>query len=159
MGKLMALKNKAGDKANEVAESLKDKKDAYLKALGVTDAMGTCYYLYLVDESTMKPVVPCCPHLKNRNKSMPLGHCEECNYPVRMSFKDADWETTHKMLVTAIPLMQLTLKAAKVYNMASGLVNMMGYPVPSIPAEYLGQADAAVGTLSSESSIADYTAQ
>jgi hypothetical protein len=158
MGRLMALKNKASEKASEVAESLKDKKDAYLKALGVNDVMGTYYYLYLVDESTMRPVVPRCPHLKNRNKSMPLGHCEECRYPIRMSFKDADWETTHKMLVTAIPLMQLTLKAAKVYNMASGLVNMMGYPIPSIPAEYMDKADAAVGTLSSESSIADYTA-
>ena len=62
------------------------------------------------------------------------------------------------MLITAIPLMQLTVMAAKVYNMASGLANKMGYPVPKIPTELMAQADAAVGTLSKERSIADFTA-
>ena len=90
-------------------------------------------FLYLVDERTMMPVVI----------------EKDTVYPIVIT---TSREFVHKVL----PLMKIGLKAVAVVNGLSGIARLLGYPLPSIPQEYMDTAKKAVGSLSKESSVAEF---
>ena len=91
------------------------------------------FYLYLLDEMTMKPVVI-------------MG---DKYYPIEIT-------TPAVFIPKVLPLMKVGLKAVALLNGASGIARLLGYPLPSVPEEYMEMARKAVGDLSQKSSIAEF---
>lgn len=92
-------------------------------------------YLYLVDEYSMKPVV---------KENDPI-------YPIEIT-------TPAEFVPKVLPLMKVGMKAMSLVNTAAGVGRFFGYPVPTIPPEYLCKLNLAIGVLDQQSSIAEFSA-
>lgn len=104
----------------------------------LTDAMKELlideeFYLYLLDERTMMPVVV----------------EEDKIYPIKIT-------TPAEFVPKMLPLMKVGLKAAALLNGASGVARILGYPLPCVPAKYMEMAKKAVGKLDNKSSVAEF---
>jgi hypothetical protein len=92
-------------------------------------------YLYLVDEYTMQPVV---------KQDDPL-------YPIEIT-------TPAEFIPKVLPLLKIGMKAMTVVNSVAGMGRFFGYPVPTIPAEYMSKISGAIGGLDQLSSVAEFNA-
>jgi serine/threonine protein kinase len=104
----------------------------------LTDAMTELlidekFYLYLLDERTMMPVVV------EGDKV----------YPIKIT-------TPAEFVPKMLPLMKVGLKAAAALNGVSGIARLLGYPLPCIPEEYMEMANKAVGKFDNKSSVAEF---
>ena len=91
------------------------------------------FYLYLVDEQTMKPVVP----------------TEKGIYPIQIT-------TPAVFIPKVLPLMKVAMKAAQLLNGAAGIARLLGYPVPLIDKAFMDMASKAVGDLHNKSSVEEF---
>jgi serine/threonine protein kinase len=91
------------------------------------------FYVYLLDERTMMPVVV------DGDKI----------YPIEIT-------TPGVFIPKVLPLMKIALKAAALVNGASGIARILGYPVPCVPESYMEMAEKAVGDLDHQSSVAEF---
>lgn len=107
--------------------------EALLEAVTDLTQSDKIFYLYLLDEKKMMPVVP-------------KG---ESPYPIKI--------TEPKIVIPQLlSLMKLGLKAAFLLNNAAGIANMFGYPGHLLSTPILDMAKKAVGDLSKTSSVAEF---
>ena len=92
-------------------------------------------WLYLVDQATMKPIVP-----RDEPGSV---------YPIEIR-KNVDFPTA------LLPLLRCSLKAIYFFNGAAFLAQCFGVPVPRIPTVFSNAAQEVVGSLSEKSNVAEY---
>jgi hypothetical protein len=133
-----------GEKVNLAVDAVQSTLDTVQGAIDsvssiISDPLGSFpedeYWLYLVDEYTMQPIVP----------------SEDINspYPIKIS-------TPKEMVAKVLPLMKLTLKAMSLYNGAAGLARCLGYPLPVLSDSVTGYLSSAVGSLDQQSSVSEY---
>ena len=97
---------------------------------------GDTFYFYLVDEYTMKPIIP-------------DEDDDNCPYPIEIT-------TPNKHLHKFMPLMKVGLKAMTLVNGVAAVVQSFGFPSPNIPDKIENYCNDFVGNLSVESSVAEF---
>jgi ankyrin repeat protein/tRNA A-37 threonylcarbamoyl transferase component Bud32 len=131
--KLGRVKDKIAEVVDSVSSAVADPYAA-MKDHVASFFEGKPVYLYLVDEFTMQPVIP-----EEKDPKYPIEITSPAEFVPRL-----------------LPLMKIGLKAVSVANGIAGLGRLFGYPVPTIPDEYLKKVRNFVGDLGMESSIAEF---
>ena len=92
-------------------------------------------YFYLIDEYTEMPV--------KDSSSKPV-------YPIEI-------QTTSEFIKKSAPYLKVAFKTLSIFNSASKIVNMIGYPTPSLNDATMSKLKSSLVTLSSESSVAAFS--
>ena len=126
--------SKAMDGASFAIDHPREAVAAALKRAVGAGAEKETLWFYLVDQATMKPVVPT---------------TENSVYPIKIE-KNKDFPSA------ILPLLRCSLKAIYIFNGAAILAQCFGVPVPRIPSIFSGAARDLVGSLSEKSNVAEY---
>jgi hypothetical protein len=94
---------------------------------------GEKLWLYLVDERTMKPVIP----------------EDDSIYPIQITIPK-EW------IPKLSPLLKISLKVLRTLNTVSGFARCLGYPVPVLSSEIFSSIESAVGQITKKSSVEEY---
>jgi hypothetical protein len=104
----------------------------------ITDALESLWkgeelWLYLIDERTMKPVIP----------------EDDSVYPIQIT-------TPKEWIPKLAPLLKVSLKAIRTLNTVSGFAHCLGLPTPVLTSETISSIETAVGQITKESSVEEY---
>jgi len=130
------------DKSNMTKDNIKSRTETAVKWMktvfdivndpsSIKDLFhGSSLYLYLIDEFTMEPVV-------------------SGDYPIEI-------QTPAEFVSNYLPLMKVAWGAIRLCNMAAGLSHCFGFPLPTIPDQYISDANSFLDSFRSENSAASY---
>jgi len=127
------IADKAGDVGAVVGDFLSDPAQHIGNTFHEAFTSEDKFYLYLVDERTMKPIT-----------NDPNGI-----FPILI-------EKPAEFVQKAMPLMKVGLKAMAIFNGVSGVARCLGYPTPMLSKEVRDVAKKFVGGLDQESSVAEF---
>jgi serine/threonine protein kinase len=135
MEKLRQWLNKLGwlgnviDSAVETTTNRASEIHKALKSLWIDEEL----WLYLIDERTMKPVIP----------------VDDSIYPIKIT-------TPKEWIPKLAPLLKVSLKAVRTLNTVSGFAKCLGFHIPGLSSETFRSIESAVGQISKKSSVEEY---